>query len=79
MTEFCSGESFDDDTLHCVLHHNINVLCWSRFIMQLISIQQDIWSSGRWMLLTVYFVLSSDRETLDPMVLLEETVLLESR
>lgn len=49
------------------------------FIMQLISIHQDIWLGGRRKLLTVHIVLSSDRETLDLMVLLEEMVLLESR
>lgn len=51
----------------------------AQFIMQLISIQQDIWLCGMWKLLTLNIVLSSDRETLDLMVLLEEMVLLESR
>lgn len=49
------------------------------FIMQLISIQLDIWLCGMWKLLTFNVVLSSDREILDLTVLLEEMVLLASR
>lgn len=49
------------------------------FIMQLINIQQDFWLGRTWKLLTHNIVLSSDRETLDLMVLLEEMALLESK
>ena len=51
----------------------------ARFIMQPINIQQDIWLDRMLKLLTHNIVLSSDRETLDLMVLLEEMVLLESK
>lgn len=47
--------------------------------MRGISIRQDICLGGRWTLLMFDAVLSSDRETQDLMVLLEEMVLLESR
>lgn len=47
--------------------------------MQRISIEQDIWPGGRRRLAVAHIVLLSDRETLDPMVLLEEMVPLESR
>lgn len=40
---------------------------------------RDICAGGRWNLKTRDVVLSFDRETQDPMDLLEETVLLESR
>lgn len=62
----------------------IRLLClwtcgWEAPVENGIGIQQDICAGGRWKLITLDAVLSCDRETQDLTVLLEETVLLESR